>query len=385
MRICLVSAHFYPASSYGGPVSATWGLSKKIVDNGVKIFVSTTNANGKRRLDVRNNKFIEKKENLFVKYYWEEIINRFSLAFIFGIWKDIRKADVVYIQYIFHYTVFFSLVFSLIQNKQIIICPRGSFSFFTLSNSFSFLKSVWLKLFIDPFYKHITWHASSYLEKYDIKRRFPDAKVIIINDGVDFQSFQDFKRYNKQELLNKYLDIDVEYISNIFFSMGRLHLIKRFDILIDTFLLYLEKDKHAKLIIAGGDDGVGKELHQQIVKLELENSVFLIGEIGFEDKKVLLNNSDYFTLASDFESFGVVVIEALSCGRPILLSSKTPWKDLKKNRCGILVNNDKNSFLQGFLQITNESYDKKVIQNYVRSNYDFSIIASQFLANLKSK
>ena len=47
------------------------------------------------------------------------------------------------------------------------------------------------------------------------------------------------------------------------------------------------------------------------------------------DKKILLNNCDYFALASEFESFGLVVAEALACGRPIILSNKTPWIDLE--------------------------------------------------------
>ena len=46
MRICLVSSSFYPATFYGGPISATWDLSKKLAENDVEMYVSTTNANG---------------------------------------------------------------------------------------------------------------------------------------------------------------------------------------------------------------------------------------------------------------------------------------------------------------------------------------------------
>ena len=52
MRICLVSSSFYPATFYGGPISATWGLSKKLTDQNIEVFVSTTNANGNKKLDV---------------------------------------------------------------------------------------------------------------------------------------------------------------------------------------------------------------------------------------------------------------------------------------------------------------------------------------------
>lgn len=385
MRICLVSSSFYPATFYGGPISATWDLSQELAKKDVEMYISTTNANGNSRLKVNTNRFIKQKEKLFVKYYHEQIINRFSLAFIFGIWDDIRKADVVYIQYLFHYTVLFSLLFSRIQAKEIIICPRGSFSSFTLSNKLPLLKALWLKLFIKPFSKSINWQASSYLEENDIKRRFPNARVEIINDGVDFSSFQQFNKYEKNALLEKYTNTKCEAISNIFFSMGRLHAIKAFDVLIDAFSLFIKEDTNAKLIIAGGDDGVGDNLKQQIIDLKLQDSVFLIGAIDFEDKKTLLNNCDYFTLASEFESFGIVVAEALACGKSIVLSNKTPWKDLEKNKCGILVDNEKNSFSNAFSKVIKEKYDSKAIKNYVQSNYDWSIITDRFLANIKNK
>ena len=77
MRICLVSSSFYPATFYGGPISATWDLSKKLAENNIKIYVSTTNANGLEQLDVKVNQFIKKQENFQVKYYHEQIINHF--------------------------------------------------------------------------------------------------------------------------------------------------------------------------------------------------------------------------------------------------------------------------------------------------------------------
>lgn len=385
MRICLVSSSFYPATFYGGPIYATWDLSRKLSSNDVEIYVSTTDSNGKSRLDIEKNRFIQKEERLFVKYYYEQIINRISLSFIFGIWSDIKNSDLVYIQYLFHYTVLFSLFFSLIQRKKIVISPRGSFSSFTLSNKLPILKALWLNLFIDPFWRSITWHASSYLEYNDIKKRFPHSKIEVINDGIDFASFQKFKKYKKHLLLEKYTNTRFEDISNIFFSMGRLHPIKDFGLLIDAFALFIKNDKNAKLIIAGGDDGAAEKLKQQIIYLKLQNSVFLIGHIDFEDKKTLLNNCDYFTLASKFESFGIVIAEALSCGKPILLSNKTPWKDLEINKCGILVDNEKSAFANAFSEIVKLDYDSCAIKDYVKSNYDWGIIAEKFLISIQNK
>jgi glycosyltransferase involved in cell wall biosynthesis len=384
MRICLVSSSFYPATFYGGPISATWDLSKKLAKKGIEVYVSTTNANGSKKLDVECSKYLKKEVNVFVKYYNEQIINKLSLSFIFGIWSDIKKSDIVYIQYLFHYTVLFSLLFSVVQYKKIIICPRGSFSEFTLSNKLTFVKNLWLSLFIKPFVNKIVWQASSYLEESDIKKKFPPSTVEIINDGVDFQSFQVYQEISKIELVNRYSDSTATKVSNLFFSMGRLHEIKGFDILIDAFYLFLKEDKDAKLIIAGGDDGVGEQLNNQIKKLNIENSVFLIGAIDFDEKKMLLNNCDYFTLASHFESFGIVVAEALSCGLPVVVSNKTPWKDIEINNCGIFAQNEKVSFSQAFHKVQKMKCNKEQIKKYVKENYDWEIIVEKFINCIKS-
>jgi glycosyltransferase involved in cell wall biosynthesis len=385
MRICLVSSSFYPATFYGGPISATWDLSKKLAEKGIEVYVSTTNANGSKKLDVECNKYLKKEENVFVKYYNEQITNKFSLSFLFGIWSDIKKSDIVYIQYLFHYTVLFSLLFSVFQKKKIVACPRGSFSVFTLNNKLPFIKLLWLNFLIKPMINKIVWQASSYLEERDILNKFPNADVEIINDGIDYDSFQNSILVSRNELLNKFTGITCNDVSNIFFSMGRLHKIKGFDVLIDAFNLFLEKDKYAKLIIAGGDDGVGKKLENQIKKLNLSSSVFLIGAVNFEDKKLLLNNCDYFTLASEFESFGIVIAEALSCGKPVVVSNKTPWKDIQINNCGILADNEKNSFNDAFSKIINEKYDSNLIKNYVKKNYDWVVIVDKFINLIKNK
>ena len=64
----------------------------------------------------------------------------------------------------------------------------------------------------------------------------------IINDGVDFQSFQVDQEISRTELVNRYSNSTATKVSNLFSSMGRLHKIKRFDILIDAFHLFLKED-----------------------------------------------------------------------------------------------------------------------------------------------
>ncbi|MAX68842.1 MAG: hypothetical protein CMP60_04030 [Flavobacteriales bacterium] len=383
MRVCLVSSSFYPAIFYGGPISSTWDLSKKLGEKNIEVYVSTTNADGNKRIKYIDTKeHIKQAENVFVRYYHEQLINIFSFSFLFGVFSDIKKSDVVYIQYLFHYTVLFSLFFSVFSGKKIILCPRGSFSSFTLSNKRNWLKRLWLFLFISPLKNKIIWQASSYLEKEDILFYFPQVDVKIIPDGIDVDSFSNSNKMDKKELLEKYTNKNFKKVSDVVFSMGRLHKIKRFDILINAFELYLDENKNAKLLIAGADDGVRNALENQIKELKLEDSVFLIGLVNFSQKKELLSNCSFFTLSSDFESFGIVVSEALACGVPVVVSDKTSWRNIERNNCGIFVKNQKEDFCTAFHQIKERNFTSKKCKEYVKDNFDWKIITNKFFTIL---
>ena len=379
MRVCLVSSSFYPATFYGGPISATWGLSKKLAEKGYEIYVSTTNANGNSKLDVEINHFLKKEHNFFVKYYNEQLINKFSFSFIFGIWSDIKKSEVVYIQYLFHYTVFVSLFISFLLRKKVVICPRGSLSEWGLNYKHKWIKKIWLNVFISPFMKNIRWQACSYLEVEDIKKVFKSSEIVEINDGIDFDSFQYVEKLSKLELVNKFTNQNFKTVSDVFFSMGRLHKIKGFDVIIDAFDLFVKDNTHAKLLIAGGDDGYKSFLIQKIEKLNLLDSVFLIGTVNHEDKCKLLTNCSTFALASKFESFGIVIAEALASGVPVIISNKTPWKDIEKNNCGIFTENNKNSFYNSFCSIKEKRFKSSEIKSFVKLNFDWDIIVKRFI------
>jgi len=383
MRVCLVSSSFYPATFYGGPISATWDLSKELARKGIDVYVSTTNANGTSKLDVNTNAFIKKDENLFVRYYNEQITNKFSFAFMLGVWSDIKKSDVVYIQYLFHYSVFISVLFSFLLRKKVVICPRGSLSVWGLNYKHKWIKQVWLDVFIRPFTTNVTWQACSYLEVEDIKNVFKSSEVVEINDGIDFDSFQDVEEMSKLELVNKFTNQNFKIVSDVFFSMGRLHEIKGFDVIIEAFSLFVKDNPNAKLLIAGGDNGYETFLRQKIEKLNLLDSVFLIGSVNHENKCKLLSNCSAFALASKFESFGIVIAEALASGVPVILSNKTPWKDIEKNKCGIFTENNKNSFYYSFCNIKEKRFNSEVIKGYVKSNFDWNIIVNRFIKIIK--
>jgi glycosyltransferase involved in cell wall biosynthesis len=76
-----------------------------------------------------------------------------------------------------------------------------------------------------------------------------------------------------------------------------------------------------------------------------------------------------------------VIAEALCCGKPIILSNKTPWNDLESNKCGILVNNDSNSFSSAFNEIKSMKFNSEKIKSIAKVNFDWTVISQKFLKN----
>ena len=387
MRICLVSHSFYPATCYGGPIFSTYELCKKLAKLGFKVYVSTTNANCNKSLKVKVNKFIKLEDNFFVKYYKEQITYYLSISLILNLCKDIKKSDVIYIQYIFHYTVPLALFFSWIFNKRIIICPRASLSPWGLKwKGFlsKYFKKLWLIFFIKPFANFATWHGCSKIEITDIKNQFPKVKYFELSDGIDIESFKNSKKISYHQLIDKYVNKKFDNISDIIFSMGRLHKIKGYDNLIKSFALLLKEKPNSKLMIAGSGDKYKYELINLIKKLRLENSVFLVGQLNDEEKKEVLSSCSVFALASHVESFGMVVLESLASGTPVVVSDKTIWKNVNKHKCGIFVSNSVNLFSKGMLNALSIKFSPSDCIAFSK-RYDINLIVNLFINHISNE
>ena len=382
MNICVVSHSFYPATCYGGPIFSTYELCKKLADLGHNIYVSTTNANCGSLLDVDTSKFIEIHRNLNVRYYYEQIYWYFSFALFFGLWKDVKRSDLVYIQYIFHYTVPLALFYSWFLNRRVVICPRASLSPWGINwkgKLSSLFKKSWINFFIRPFVSNVVWHGCSFIEIKDIKSCFYKADCYELSDGIKTSTFNFERSLNYIDVIKKYTNRDFTKVSDIVFSMGRLHEIKAFDNLIRSFSLVLKSQPDVKLLIAGSDEGSKSFLINEIKRLELLDSVFLIGQLDDIEKKEVLSNSSVFALCSHVESFGIVVLEALASGLPVVVSDKTIWKDLEKNKCGIFVSNKEDLFAVALLSALNTDYLTSDCVNYVKSRYDIDIVCNNFI------
>ena len=99
-------------------------------------------------------------------------------------------------------------------------------------------------------------------------------------------------------------------------SVGRLIPYKGFSYLIDA-ISRLPEDWH---LVLGGTGPLRETLEKQIAELHLEGRVKLLGYVPDEDLPVWYGACDVFVLPSVMktEAFGIVQIEAMSCGKPVV-------------------------------------------------------------------
>lgn len=323
MKILIVIPSFYPAIVYGGPIFTSLHTAEELSKLNIEIRVSTTNANMINRLDVKPNLWHKRNENLFIKYYNETIINKISLSLFFNLWRDIRKTDVIHLQGLFSTPTPITLIYAKLLKKQVLLTPHGTLGQWCLKEGSKF-KSLWLKYLIKPFNNTTIWHATAEMERNEILRVFPKAKVVVIANGIKTNEFKNYNKLTPNQFLNKFANQNSK-IDKIIVSMGRLQKIKGFDILIESFNGILNNYPNAKLFIAGQNEGEKNNLENQINKLNLNKKIFLIGQISGQDKIDFLVNADLFCLTSHNENFGIVYAESLASGTPIVASKNTPW------------------------------------------------------------
>jgi glycosyltransferase involved in cell wall biosynthesis len=378
MNILLIVPSFYPATVYGGPIFSTLHACEalSVLDN-IEVKVSTTNANRDSRLVVKTNQWLAFNKQFFVKYYNETIIGKFSLSLYLNIWKDIKQADVVHIQGIFSTPTPISLFFATLFKKPILLSPRGSFCGWGLNQGSRF-KSLWTKLFISPFNSSIYWHATCQQEKDDIVKQFPDARVFIIPNGIDIKAYSYVNFLSKEVYLQKFTQQTITP-SKILVSMGRLHKVKGFDILIKAFITVRDTYTDAVLLIAGKDVGEKQALDALIKEHNLSKNVFFVGEISDQDKIDFLANADLFVLPSRTENFGNVYIESLAAGTPIVASLNTPWQEVNATNCGKWVANTTEATSNAMLELLSQDRElMRINAKAMSNNYEWKTIALQF-------
>jgi len=132
--------------------------------------------------------------------------------------------------------------------------------------------------------------------------------------GIDLEQFK--PTYTKEELFDKD-DIVVGTVKTLEEKYGIEYLIKAFKIMSDKY-----KSLPLKLLIVGGGS-LEKELKKLAQDLEIDNKTLFIGNVSFVEVPKYHNmlSVSVSVSVSNSESFGVAIIEASACAKPVVVSN----------------------------------------------------------------
>jgi glycosyltransferase involved in cell wall biosynthesis len=118
--------------------------------------------------------------------------------------------------------------------------------------------------------------------------------------------------------------------------LGRLHPIKRLDLLADSIARVRLEWPMVHLVLAGPDEN-GHLSSLQPHLAPLGRFVHCTGTVSDPDKWALLKEATALVLCSDSESFGLAVVEAMAAGVPVVATRTCPWSDVEREGCGYWV------------------------------------------------
>jgi glycosyltransferase involved in cell wall biosynthesis len=141
--------------------------------------------------------------------------------------------------------------------------------------------------------------------------------------------------------------------------LGRIHPKKGVDLLIRAYSELLKKEKlktilpHLVIAGPGWDTSYGRQMRQltnnanaeilsENCKLTTQNlpRIHAVGMLDGYAKWGAVYGCEAFVLPSHQENFGISVVEALACGKPVLISNKVNiWREIESSRAGLVTDN----------------------------------------------
>ncbi len=221
------------------------------------------------------------------------------------------------------------------RNKvKYVVWPHGSLIPFDLRKK-KILKNIMGPLLIGPMLENAlsvlctSEMEEEMLEKY---RRNPTVRILPL--PVD---------YSPPLVADTVTDgyrLPVDKTDFVFLFMCRISFVKRLDLVLESMAEIVENNPNTKLVIAGSyaDEKLERELRSKILALDLGDNIIHTGWVDETRKYTILSRADCLLLPSMGENFGIVTVEALECGVPVIISPYVSiWKPIINSEAGLLA------------------------------------------------
>lgn len=331
----MVIPYYVPAFSFGGPLTVCQALSKELTLQGHEVTIATTDVlTRKKRVNV-SEEIIDDIHIIRFRNLSLSLIEKFNVYLPLGFKKWIKKNLPDY-DLVHCHEFFDSMNVVVSANCQrlgipYVIQPHGS-SVPLRERGRSFPKKIFNRIWgLELMRRSSSVIAVTDIEKKLIRECFNINNVYVLPNAIEMTA----KAASKSVFRKKY---DIPQGSTVIISVGRLHKIKGFDLLINAFKIFHHKNLDSYLVIAGPDEGELENLQDQTKKLNLDKYVIFPGITVAKEKDQIYAGANIFAFLSRNEPFAMVVLEALQARLPVVISKEVGFApNILKNDCGYVV------------------------------------------------
>jgi D-inositol-3-phosphate glycosyltransferase len=142
------------------------------------------------------------------------------------------------------------------------------------------------------------------------------SRIVVVPCGVDLERFHPTDKEQARRAL------ELQDGDRIILFVGRIEPLKGIDILISA-AAQLHEDENFRVLIVGGDGRAEAELatlRALAERLDIDHHISFVGAVSHEELPTYYNAADVCVVPSYYESFGLVAVEAMACGVPVVAS-----------------------------------------------------------------
>ncbi|MCA9383170.1 glycosyltransferase family 4 protein [Candidatus Dojkabacteria bacterium] len=346
MKIFQLTTFFHPV--VGGVESHVNSLAEQLIGMGHEVTVLTSDSTKKGpRIKGRRSKLgdieIVRFRNLLNLSYFHKF---FPGVFFYLMRNDF---DVIHVHGFRKSESILALLAAKLKKKKIVLTTHNPFPVGTRSRMLDAmikLMDVFInKRFTKNFDKIITLVKSERKilhEEYNV----PDEKMVTIPNGME----EMFLQQGDEEVFYRDLDIDVTKWDAVALGVGRINYVKGYQ----NLELAINRLKKVLFVFAGGDDGYLDKLKKQYRKNK--NVIFTESFVPQEKLVDYYKGGDIFLFPSLHEAFGIVVLEALAQGLPVISSDQGGPKEFLSEKYSVLLDpEDQEGWKNAIEKLTSDS------------------------------
>ena len=235
----------------------------------------------------------------------------------------------------------------------------------------------------------VTEHSTKFVRGLVTKKELNKYEKIYNNSSYNIAVSQEFCTFLENIYKSKF-----DYISNVvntkffkpatesknkftFINIGYLDTKKNQTDLIKAFTNVFQDNENVNLSILGNGPEY-ENLKKEIEVNSMQKQITLYGFATRDEVLKELQSSNAFVLSSDYETFGVVLIEAMSCGLPVVATKcGGPESIIVDKKLGVLTNKNVNAIAAGIKHVYETVYDSTQIREYIVKNFSEKIVAER--------